>query len=314
MRRIVEIEKYKVFIGSPFFGLEEQRRAAIRAVINWGQIPITLDDFSPQRQRDLDFIRRAIKDCQIYILIIGHRYGNTIEIQGVNKGEEISYTQFLFEEALEGDLVPLVFLKDEQLAITEIMNDENILEKETEINRLKSLHETIKKEGVFLNFWSDNTNLEEVCGRALAQVINEKKKRQPNKSIKSFKHDIFLSYTAGDSHIAKELSDELKLAGLRCFMAEKDLKVGSDWNEDIRNSLRSAHRIVLLITPRSLRKHWPLMETGAAWALGKDIVPALINVEIDELPDPVQRFHARTIETMKQRKELIAELCGLNKT
>lgn len=120
--------------------------------------------------------------------------------------------------------------------------------------------------------------------------------------------DVFISYTAADSHIAEELRDELIEKRLSCFMAEKDVRVGIQWNETIRNALIGSSRILLLVTPRSIQKHWPLMETGAAWVLGKEIIPALINIDPKDLPDPIAVHQARVIETTKQRQSLVNEL------
>jgi hypothetical protein len=43
--------RYQVFFSSPFKGLESQRKAAVEAVINWGQIPIALERFSARAIR-----------------------------------------------------------------------------------------------------------------------------------------------------------------------------------------------------------------------------------------------------------------------
>jgi hypothetical protein len=50
------------------------------------------------------------------------------------------------------------------------------------------------------------------------------------------------------------------------------------------------------------------METGAAWALGKPLIPALVHIAIDQLPDPVRRYQARVIETTAQRQSLVDKL------
>ncbi len=88
----METEKYQVFVSSPFKGLEDQRKAVTKAVLNWGHIPIALENFSPQDQRDFEVIRKAVQDCQIYVLILGHSYGSIIEDPNITKGKEISYT------------------------------------------------------------------------------------------------------------------------------------------------------------------------------------------------------------------------------
>jgi hypothetical protein len=52
------------------------------------------------------------------------------------------------------------------------------------------------------------------------------------------------------------------------------------------------------------------METGAAWALGKPLIPALSHVAPNELLDPIRRYQARVIETTAQRESLVNELAG----
>src|SRR6266446_5230140 len=109
--------------------------------------------------------------------------------------------------------------------------------------------------------------------------------------------DVFISYAAGDSQIANELRNDLETKGLKCFMAEKDIAVAAEWQDSIRAALRGSKRVLVLVTPRSINRAWVLMETGAAWALGKPLIPALSHVAPADLLDPIRRHQARVIET-----------------
>ncbi len=120
--------------------------------------------------------------------------------------------------------------------------------------------------------------------------------------------DVFISYAAGDSAIADELRNDLQRNGLKCFMAEKDIQVATEWQDSIRAALIGSKRILVLLTPRSINRPWVLMETGAAWALGKALIPALSHVAANELLDPIRRYQARVIETTAQRQALVNEL------
>ena len=60
--------------------------------------------------------------------------------------------------------------------------------------------------------------------------------------------------------------------------AEKDIAVATQWEHAIREALQASEYILLLLTPRSVDRHWVLLETGAAWALEKEIIPALVHV------------------------------------
>ncbi len=120
--------------------------------------------------------------------------------------------------------------------------------------------------------------------------------------------DVFISYAAGDSAIADELRKDLEKNGLNCFMAEKDIQVATEWQDSIRAALIGSKRILVLLTPRSINRPWVLMETGAAWALGKALIPALSHVDANDLLDPLRRYQARVIETTAQRQSLVNEL------
>ena len=124
------------------------------------------------------------------------------------------------------------------------------------------------------------------------------------------KFDVFISYAVGDAAIADELRGDLEGKGLRCFVAEKDIQVATEWQESIREALVGSTRILVLLTPRSINRPWVLTEIGAAWALGKPLIPALSHVGPNDLGDPIRRHQGRVIETTAQRRELVNELAG----
>lgn len=97
-------------------------------------------------------------------------------------------------------------------------------------------------------------------------------------------------------------------------MAEKDIQVAAEWQDSIRAALIGSKQILVLLTPRSINRPWVLMETGAAWALGKALIPALSHVAANELLDPIRRYQARVIETTAQRQALVNELAGTHNT
>ena len=123
--------------------------------------------------------------------------------------------------------------------------------------------------------------------------------------------DVVISYATGDAGIAAELRGDLESNGLRCFMAEKDIQLATEWQDSIRDALMGSKRVLVLLTPRSINRPWVLMETGAAWALGKPLIPALSHVAPSELLDPIRRYQGRVIETTAQRQALVQELIGV---
>lgn len=129
-----------------------------------------------------------------------------------------------------------------------------------------------------------------------------------NPAAPSMKYGIFISYANEDANLAEELKNDLERKGVRCFMAKKDIAGGTRWEPGIREALMASKRILLLLTPNSKDRRWILLEIGAAWALEKDIVPALAYVSPSELEAPLSHYQARKIETATQRNRLVEEL------
>jgi hypothetical protein len=105
--------KYQVFISSTFSDLEEHRRQAILGIVAAGHLPLALEYRAPEPSMKMDVIRRAIGDCQYYVIILGHRYGSVAS--GQIPGQEKSYIEFELDYAEQMGLKILAFvLRDEE--------------------------------------------------------------------------------------------------------------------------------------------------------------------------------------------------------
>jgi hypoxanthine phosphoribosyltransferase len=125
---------------------------------------------------------------------------------------------------------------------------------------------------------------------------------------KLMNHDIFLSYSHLDSKIAVELREKFLASGLTCFMAEKSVEVGDQWIHQIREAIRESEIILILITPRSIGSKWVYLEVGAAWMENKRIIPLTQFVDISDLPELIKNLQIKTIETEKDKLNLVHEL------
>lgn len=122
------------------------------------------------------------------------------------------------------------------------------------------------------------------------------------------KYDVFLSYSHLDRHVANELADKLRMAGISCFLAEEDVRAGEQWQSTIRAALQVSERVLLLITPRSKSSKWLLVESGAAWVQGKELIPLMLFVDLDEVTAPLTESQARVIESDSQLQQFLLEL------
>lgn len=122
------------------------------------------------------------------------------------------------------------------------------------------------------------------------------------------KKNIFLSYSHLDAEIATELVSRLADAGLSCFVAERDISATQQWEPRIRDEIRAAQCVLILLTPRSKHSTWVTIEAGAAWVLETDIIPATMFVDINEIVEPISKYQAKPVETNAQITTLIQEL------
>ncbi len=256
----MDLEKYQVFISSPFRGLEKQRKAIIQAVTNYKHIPIALEIFSPQGQQDFDVIKIAVEECQIYILILGHRYGSIIDDSDTLKKRDISYTQFEFEEAINKRLIPLVFLKDYRVACSEIESDKDILEKQTEMDKLNGFHNLIKRKNIFYAPWDEKTNLEELCGRALKEVIDSKKVRLPG-WIRPEKDQNILMGCQINCELNQKIGEyEKDKRNRESRVFRNFMKAQNTILEHLEKSLKGSVETSVCIIGASLRFSWPVVQ------------------------------------------------------
>lgn len=88
-------KKLQVFVSSTYTDLLEERQVAVAAVLKAGHIPAGMELFSAGDRSQLDTIRSWIEQSDVYMLILGGRYG-TIE-----PDSGLSYTELEFNYAVE---------------------------------------------------------------------------------------------------------------------------------------------------------------------------------------------------------------------
>jgi TIR domain len=90
---------------------------------------------------------------------------------------------------------------------------------------------------------------------------------------------VYIIHAATDGPIAAVLKSELErlFPGVRTFVASKagDIPTGADWLDEIHTNLRAAETYIVLLTPRSIERHWVWYESGAAWQSESRRLPVL---------------------------------------
>jgi hypothetical protein len=98
--------KYQIFISSPYKELREWRKALVEQILAMDHIPSGMEGFSAGNDEDLKVIKRAIDQCDIYVVIVGSTFGSVVP------GTLTSFTQLEFQYARESGKPILAFLLD----------------------------------------------------------------------------------------------------------------------------------------------------------------------------------------------------------
>ncbi|CAI0810986.1 Uncharacterised protein [Serratia proteamaculans] len=88
-------KRLQVFISSTFTDLIEERQAAVSSILKNGDIPAGMELFTASDKSQWDIIKRWIDESDVYILILGGRYGSIESESG------LSYTELEYNYALE---------------------------------------------------------------------------------------------------------------------------------------------------------------------------------------------------------------------
>lgn len=108
-------KKLQVFVSSTYTDLIEERQAAVQAILDAGHIPAGMELFKAGNESQLKTIYKWIDESDVYMLILGGRYGSVEEKSGK------SYTQLEYEYALSKN-IPVFALVLSESFLTQKIN------------------------------------------------------------------------------------------------------------------------------------------------------------------------------------------------
>jgi len=107
--------KLQVFISSTYEDLIDDRQWAVMGVLEAGHIPAGMELFASGNTEQLKVIKKWIDDCDVFLLILGGRYGS------IHPGSDKSYIELEFDWATRERTKPVwvFWLSDEALQARE---------------------------------------------------------------------------------------------------------------------------------------------------------------------------------------------------
>lgn len=91
-------KKLQIFISSTFTDLKVERQAAVEAILKVGHIPAGMELFAAGSDSQLETIRRWIDESDVYMLVLGGRYGS------VDPVSKLSYTELEYDYAVSKNM------------------------------------------------------------------------------------------------------------------------------------------------------------------------------------------------------------------
>jgi hypothetical protein len=92
------MKKLQVFISSTYSDLKAERQAAVEAILKAGHIPAGMELFTAGDESQLQTIYRWIKSSDVYMLILGGRYGS------IEQKTSLSYIELEYDFAVTNGL------------------------------------------------------------------------------------------------------------------------------------------------------------------------------------------------------------------
>ncbi|WP_313141864.1 DUF4062 domain-containing protein [Leclercia sp.] len=154
--------KFQVFISSTFTDLIEERQAAVSAILTAGHIPAGMELFKPGDRSQLEIIKRWIDESDIYILILGGRYGT------IAPGSDYCYTELEYDYALNTNK-PLfsIVIDDKYLDEKVRMIGKEVLELDNP-TKYEAFKQKVK--GYPVEFFQDNKDIQISIYKTLPQI------------------------------------------------------------------------------------------------------------------------------------------------
>lgn len=87
-------KKLQIFISSTYVDLKDERQVAVKSILESGHIPAGMELFTANSEEQWKVIKKWIDHSDIYLLILGGRYGT------INDRTGISYTEMEYDHAV----------------------------------------------------------------------------------------------------------------------------------------------------------------------------------------------------------------------
>lgn len=158
-------KKLQVFVSSTYTDLIEERQAAVEAILDAGHIPAGMELFKAGKSQ-MKTIQKWIDESDVYMLILGGRYGSIDEDSG------LSYTELEYRYAISKNMpVFAIILSDQFLHQKASLSSGNSVFENNNREKLISFKTFIKKN--IVKFANNVDQISTIVHSQLNHIIND---------------------------------------------------------------------------------------------------------------------------------------------
>jgi len=158
-------KRLQVFVSSTFEDLKAERQAAVQAILKAGHIPAGMELFVSGDQSQMDTIKEWIDDSDVFMLILGSRYGSIEPTTGR------SYTELEYDYAANASKPLFSCVIKEEAIIPRIQRDAVNLESKSQ-KELSSFRQRVTSKMV--EFWEDEKDIKLNVFNSLSEIARRK--------------------------------------------------------------------------------------------------------------------------------------------
>ena len=119
---------------------------------------------------------------------------------------------------------------------------------------------------------------------------------------------VFVSYAAADADWARQFSEALKAHGVDVWLDTLKIRAGTRIEEKLERALKECDVLVSIVTPESANSPNLFFELGAAFAMGKVVIP-IVSKDAKKVPAHLSlRQHLVRSSPMNTAKRLSEQL------
>ncbi len=178
--------RLQVFVSSTYQDLRLERQAAVEAILASGHIPAGMELFSAGDESQLDVIKQWIDDSDVFLLILGGRYGS------IEPTSQESYIEIEYKYALARDKPTFAcVIQDGELERRVKACGRDVLETENSA-KLRAFRSLVLMK--IVRFWNDTKDIR----LAIFETLGEFSRRNE-----------LIGWVRGDQRTGIEVADEL---------------------------------------------------------------------------------------------------------